>query len=119
MSRAIDTEALIARVCNIVDHAESLLAMQGEHANPSVSAELFELGREIEDFSWELAHADTALRMLRAVTEVLHKRAAAYAEVYGAPHPGDGDFEMTTSVGLKHFGERFGSADYCDEEVPF
>ena len=117
MSDAMNTEVLIATTRNIVDRAEKLLEMQGDKANPTVSDELFELGREIEDFSWELAHADTALQILHYLARRLDKRATAYAEVYGTPYPSDGDFAITTSVGLKHFG--LGGNDVTDEDIPF
>jgi hypothetical protein len=117
MIYAINTEALVATVRNIVDRAEALLAMQGDNATPNQVAELFALGREIEDFSFELAHAATAMQILSPVAGRLWKRADACAEVYGTPAPTEGDFELTTSVGLQHFG--LGDADWLDEGIPF
>lgn len=115
----IDTDVLIATVNSLADRAEHLLSMRGENANPSVVGQLFELGREIEEFSFDLAHAGSALGILSRIAEMLRTRAQAYAEVYDTPQPEDDDFAVTTNVGLSRFGERYYTATVCFEEMPF
>jgi hypothetical protein len=119
MSREINTDALITTIHNLADRADELLAKQGEAAYPGVAEELFQLGCQIEELSNELAHAETALRILFDITRRLNYRAIAFAEVFGTAMPTEDDFCFTTSVGLHAFGERFGGADQIDEGVPF
>lgn len=125
MSRAINVEALIAEVNNLVDRGDELLAQQGNTIEPWVAQELYALGKEVEDLSFALAHAVPALTILHELCGKLGRRAAAIAEVTGAEPPTADDFAIISSVGCHVFGPRFGpktdidGLGLSDYDVPF